>query len=399
MNILIISDMPPCREYTAGLVEETLCNFLINNKINFSLLIVQSDGIKAQIPRNIRDKAGKIVFFRKNSEQCNGLGAISKNLQLTFNEYYSSIVLPRKAEKEFSGTTFDLIWGIIQGQTLVNFVQSFSQKLNIKYNIQLWDPIEWWMLENKFPPLFKKRLHQQFSKLLSHSHYCLSASPKMSEVLAREFGCNTTELMPSLPQLSNINLKIKNKRNSPSNFKIIFSGQKYARKELIKFLETIDSLNWIFEGKKICFNIYSNSVDEEIFDRFPLVRQFCWIDQNDLHKQIFASDLAYCPYPFDKNMSLVSELSFPGKLVSYLYCMTPVFFHGPKNSSITSFAKDNNFNYICESQEIPSIKEVLIAALTSTTRNKEQEMLSISKVFNSKLSLECMNRNILRSLA
>lgn len=397
MNLLIISDVPPCRQYTAGLVEETFCNILIRNNINFSLLLIQSDGIEAIIPNNIKNYADKIVVFKKKCEQCHGLNNISRFVSLLNNEFYSSKVLPRKAIKAFKDFSFDLIWGIIQGQSLIYFVASLAKTMNLSYNVQIWDPPEWWLRENKFSLLFYSRTMNKFKELLLNSNYCLTASPQMSYKYRDLFGCKTIELMPSLHCIKNSEAKLYFACENNNKFKIIFTGQKYARKELFSFLNVIDSLNWNFNGKAIEVNIFSNFVDEEILDKFPLVKQFGWLDQEQLHNEIATSDLAYCPYPFDEEMKIVSELSFPGKLVSYLHCTTPVFFHGPVGSSITSFAKQNGFNFVCESIKPQDIKVVLISALTSPALRKKDVELSV-KVFNSMLSLKTMEKNILTSL-
>lgn len=397
MKILIVSDIPPCREYTAGLVEETFCNYLIKNNIRFSLLIVQSEVICANIPEYIKNYADSISFLSKRSEQCAGLTASKKFLKLLSNEIYACHSLSKKAKEKYQNETFDLLWGIVQGQTMVSLVLALAKLLKIKYNVQVWDPPEWWLKEHNFSDFFYRRVLSKFKKLLSHSNYCLTASPAMSMEYYRKFGCHTTELMPSLPEISNLKIGTT-LHDSGRPYKIIFSGQKYAKKELFCFLKALDSLGWQYNGRKIQFDIYSNYLDHIIFSEFPLVRQYKWIDQSKLHEKIAGSDLAYCPYPFSEDMRLVSRLSFPGKLVSYLHCLVPIFFHGPAGSSITSFAQTNRFKFICESLDQERITEILLKALSLSENEKKEQIEHSYKVFNTLLSSEVMFRNISKAI-
>lgn len=398
MNILIVSDIPPCRQYTAGLVEETFCNYLIGNHVKFSLLTIQSENIYAQIPAKIQSYADNLIFLPKRSEQCGALSAVRKNLMLISNEIYSSYTLPRKVKKALQNQKFDLIWGIVQGQTMICFISSLAKLLKVEYNVQIWDPPQWWLTANNFPNFFTRRVLAQFKELLAGSNWILTASPSMSVAYKQQFKCNTTELMPSLPAIQKTNIENTPYETDKGFYKIIFSGQKYARDELMIFLRVLDSINWQFQGKKIHFELYSNCLDNEIFLKFPLVRQYSWVDQDLLHQKIAESDLAYCPYPFSKELELVSQMSFPGKLVSYLHCMVPIFFHGPVNSSITTFAHSHGLNFICESLELNQVRRVLLSALALSKTEKQRLRERTSNVFNACLSSEKMFENISRSL-
>lgn len=399
MNILLVTDIPPSREYTAGLVEEGICHLFKRFGISFSLVIIKHPEVNGKIPKEIQIYSDLIIKMEKRNEQTNNLSKVKKNINYFFNEVYSRLILPNRIKKLVCHKKWDLIWGFAQGQTMINLIGSLSNLLKVPYNVQVWDSPDWWLKEHCFSKFYQKRVINQFRQLLKSSNYCIAASPYMAEAYQNEIGCKTTYLMPFLEKLRSINIdEIEGKKENDRCFKIVFAGQKYAKKELMTFLEALDTINWCYKEKKINLFIYSNYVDEEILNKYPLVRQVGWIDQKQLFIEIEESDLAYCPYPFSEEMINVSSLSFPAKLTTYIRCLTPVFIHSPEYSSIFKFVQQYKMGYVCSSLDIKKIIQVLLSALTDTReeiRNKKKKSI---EVFNNHLSEDIMKENILKSL-
>ena len=89
MNILLVTDIPPSREYTAGLVEEGICHLFKRFGISFSLVIIKHPEVNGKIPKEIQIYSDLIIKMEKRNEQTNNLSKVKKNINYFFNEVYS----------------------------------------------------------------------------------------------------------------------------------------------------------------------------------------------------------------------------------------------------------------------------------------------------------------------
>jgi hypothetical protein len=115
--------------------------------------------------------------------------------------------------------------------------------------------------------------------------------------------------------------------------KCVFVGQTYARESLKEIINIIINIK---NTHQLDINVYyygSSSLSElEIPDINKYVTQMGWIHPSELVQEIRKYDLAILPY-FDNENKIVSELSFPSKMVVYSTANLPILFIGNNDSS------------------------------------------------------------------
>lgn len=346
MHILLVTDMPPCTNYTAGLVQKQLCEFLFEDGHQVGCVSVMDPSLTPCIPDSIIKRLSIFLSFNKPNE---GYGRRKFGIlnSLIFNNFNRKIFLPFLANKISneiinSNTSFDLIWSVIQGQSMICLVPEIANKLNLKYVVEIWDPPEWWLDENHFDFYSYSVVMKSFKKLLKNSKCCLAASHNMAKEYQEKYGVSCIPVIPSLDDVY-----IPTNKKNYDEFHIGYSGQIYSKKEFIAFVEALESLNWFYESKRIILNVFTDYIDPVIVNKYPNILSNGWIPQDELLKKLSCMDLCYCPYRFDKKFEVIARLSFPSKLTTYLKTGVPVLVHAPVYSSISNFVKDGVSGYVC----------------------------------------------------
>lgn len=373
MHILLLSDIPPCTNYTGGLVENVLCNFLLEEGHQVSFVGIFSDYLQPEVPVAIKQKMKFFLSYRKPQEDY-GCRKIFGSLQSRLmNGYHSRYSIPKLAcaiSKDILNASagIDVIWAGIQGQTMIEIVPLVANYLKIPYVAEVWDPPEWWFRENKFDPYSFAKGMNSFRRLMSGCQCCLAASFEMAVEYNRQYGCRCIPVMPSLPVGDILPIHSENKHI----FSIAFCGQIYAADEMVNFIKALDTLGWQYNGMTIRLCIFSAYIwgsHSKFIQEHVNVEYYNWIDQQELLSKLTKMDLCYCPYGFSEEFEIIARLSFPAKLTSYLRSRVPVFIHAPEYASISNFLEDGVSGYICNAEDIDGIIACLKRVMEDDARN------------------------------
>ncbi|WP_303166891.1 glycosyltransferase [Phascolarctobacterium sp.] len=347
------------------------------------------------IPDSIREKFSVFLSFDKPNEGYGRrkFGALNS---LIFNNYNRKIFLPFLANKisneiRNSNNTFDLIWSVIQGQTMICLVPKVANKLNLEYVVEIWDPPEWWLDENHFDSYSYHKVMKAFKRLLLNAKCCLAASHNMAKEYKEKYSAVCVPVIPSLKAYSPFIKKSDN-----SEFHIGYSGQIYSKNEFSAFIDSLDSIKWTYQGKRIILYVFTDYIDTVILKQHPNIKSSGWIPQEELLKRLSCMDLCYCPYRFDKKFEVIARLSFPSKLTSYLKSGVPVLVHAPVYSSISNFIKDGITGYVCNTTNIDDIAEKV--KLIINDGNRESIGMNGYQLFLKFLTNETMKKSFYKSL-
>lgn len=397
MQILLLTDIPPCTNYTAGLVTKKLCEFLFaeNHSVSCVTIVDPSLSPAPAMPSTIREKLSSYNIFYKPFE---GYGRRKAGCiqSIICNTYHRKYTIPKLATRIINlvhnhHSNIDIIWIIIQGQTMIELSLKVVDKLKKDYVVQVWDPPEWWLKENKFDAYSYKEVMADFGSLLSRSKCCLAASANMAKEYACLYGIKSVAVMPSLPVTNTLP-----KNRSKKIFRIGFSGQIYAKNEFLKFLKALDKLGWRYRDFDITLNLFSNYVEDTFLNNRSNVKSYGWVPQDKLLQILSEMDLCYCPYRFDSEFEIIARLSFPAKLTSYLSVGSPTFIHAPAYSSISSFLEDGVSGYVCNSDRVDIIADCLKKIINDRERRKIGD--NGHKKFLEFLTDDVMKKNFLASL-
>ncbi len=401
MTVLLLTDVPPCKNFSGSLMTEEMCKIILSNEnivgafimdrslfdFNYfdSDILNQIKYIKIRGPKNniSKNKYNKFIPF------------VSKIVISFMYEYYVNLfIIPKIIQQILDCMVthkITKIWCILQGQTIIKIAYILQQKLNIKFYSQTWDHPSWWMLENNIDFITKNKILKYYHKILIHSDTIGASSFAMSmkyqsqnkQCSALVYGINEQ----TVPILS---------AHKPSNeILIAFCGQLYAQDEFLSFVEALNSINWYINNKIIKLIILGSNI--AIAATKPCNIEFLgYRSQNEVFKLLINCDFAYCPYPMNTSLDMISKYSFPSKLVTYLYLSLPIFCHSTQSSSPASIIKHYNCGIVIDSYDIKIILSGILELIKND--NMHQYHLNSSRAYQNCFSYEIFKRSTLKFL-
>lgn len=389
-KILLLTDIPPCKNYTGGLMSSQMIRFLLEEKKEVFCFCIKSKYVIPKFHDDIKHDINMVIVDRPEE-------ILSNN---NYSKYYSDIKsIEKQLLKYIKQNNITKIWCPVQGEVLTKLLNNIYRKLHIPYIVQIWDPIEWWIKEHKFDEFRKNKTLVEYEMLLKNSSYCITTSIAMSKHYINKFNIKCIEVMPSIEKKE---IEINGKDSS--KFIIALSGQIYAKDEFDSLLNALDELQWEYNGKKIFFEHYGlwndnyiNKYKHEKYYNRIIKKGFT--PQEKLFEQLSYVDLLYCPYFFSDSEieKKVSTLSFPSKLITYLSINVPTLLHAPNYSSPYLFLKDTGASYLMDTID----KSLMINQLKNIMDNSDNNLLlkNAYNVFVNNFTIDKMKKNFLEALS
>jgi glycosyltransferase involved in cell wall biosynthesis len=390
LKVLLVTDIPPCKNFTAGLVLDQLCRFMPKGSI--ACFTVLNPNINAKLSPDL--EWIPIEYCEKPRE--NVPSSLPRQLGMLAalgNEMYNSKFKIGKITKKIvnygKGFKADVVWCVLQGQTMIRLARPIADGLGVPLLTQIWDPPTWWMRANNITSYAQRSILNEFDSALRFSSGCAAASWSMAERYYQDYGTRTVPLIPSigfelaLPPSSNI--------TDHSRLTIGMAGQIYATEEWNALIRALDSVDWIIDNRQVSIRVMGRYVNLNANGKMR-IEFLGWSSQKDTITLMSECDVLYCPYWFDSNFKDEAKLSFPSKLTTYLAAGRPVFFHGPEYSSPARFLRENEAGLCCYSLST----EEIIKTLTKLVSDKRQYMMlsqNGSVAFKEYLTLESMRRS------
>ncbi|XOK60439.1 hypothetical protein ACJ7K1_28550 [Paenibacillus elgii] len=394
MNVMLLTDIPPCKNFTAGIVLEQLCRFLVEDGHKVSCFAIVDPSLNPDIQSDLLE----VMPYKRVDKPKESWGRhprVGVYASFLANNYIARFKLPNisKQAADFALlNNADIIWSTIQGQTMIKVVRRAAMKAGKPYTVQVWDPPEWWLSENKFDKFTKNSVMNEFGRLLNQSKACLSASWSMAEEYSTVHKANCIPVVPGLDS----KIEITPQKREDNDYIIAFAGQIYASAEFNSLLYALEHMNWQHKGKKIRLVLYGRYFQNLHFNKPANISIRGWFDQNAALEEMAAADLLYCPYWFDLTFEKIARLSFPSKLTSYLKTKRPVLIHAPEYASPVKFIKKYNAGYICDTLT----PQIIAEQLANIIDKGEGDLVGLRgyNAFLEHLTFETMKSGFYRSL-
>lgn len=390
-NILLITDIPLCKNYTGGIMASQLVRFLLEEKQNVSAFIPWDRNLRPILDGSVINDVDVHEFVRPN-EVFDDTVINNKNYNRQLNK------LKRQLVDFVKRKNIDVVWCIVQGDVICQLMNYLYDKTDIKYVVEVWDPIEWWCDAHKFSARRTVKTLKAYETLINNANKVLTTSVQMSRFYNKQYSSNCIEIMPPLEKYTNPKGVIKEK----DKFKIALTGQIYAKEEFDVLLSALDLLKWNINGKNVelhhfgDWNPYYIDFEKHIDYKDNIVLHG-FVKQDDLLSEICCFDALYCPYFFatDDVSQKVSKLSFPSKLVTYLSVPVVSFIHAPSYASPLIFCKDNSCAYT-----FPTNNPQELAKLLSNVNEKEIAVYlkNAKSVFEKYFTFDSVKRNFMGAL-
>ena len=132
MNIMLLTDIPPCKNFTAGIVLNIMCDFLLEEGHSVCCFCVKHPGVDAVIPP---DKLERMKFRTVDKPRENwGTSFLRGAASFAGNNAAALFRLPaigRQAAEFARENQVDFIWGVVQGQTLIKLVEPTARRAGV----------------------------------------------------------------------------------------------------------------------------------------------------------------------------------------------------------------------------------------------------------------------------
>lgn len=386
-KFLLLTDIPPCRNFTGGLVQSQLCSFLPEGSVACFTVLNPDLDPELTLP-HLEAKTVSKPKEHKKRHLPGKLGA----LECYLAEAYTEKVVVRKIAKEAAefGKQFgaDAVWCVVQGQTMIRLAAQVAELLNVPLLTQVWDPPTWWLRANKVDSWSQKRILAEFASAMSKSSRFAAASWEMAKSYQSRYGCQSIPVIPSLaaamakPPATSL--------NKDDELTIGMAGQLYSSVEWETLLITLNHCDWKIGNRRVKVKVLGRALDVHAGSAMN-IEFFGWRSQSESIDILSQLDIMYCPYWFDPVFQEEASLSFPSKLTTYLAAGRPVFFHGPEYASPAKFLKQNNAGVLCHDLSRASIYNDL-NKLASDADLYRQAAENGSKAFHEHLTLDTMRQ-------
>jgi len=362
MKLLLLTDLPPSRDYTASIFLEKLVSFLpIDSVACFNVL---NRYLNPVIPPELAWLPIRKMVKPLENSGVKRFGAVRSLVVETYNRL---LVLPKIADeviKYFQLVGANAILVPIQGQTMIYLAKLVAQKSHATLYPLVYDHPGWWIRENKIHPWIARQVLNDFGDVLRYGTKTSCCSWEMSKYYKALYGIQTVPVVAGLEkkfaQKPSINA------TSKTEFSICLTGQIYSSNEWGALIAALSMTKWKIAGKNIKIKLLAPQVNQYAKGQ-PLNIEFMgWRPQKEIIKICANSDLLYCPYWFDPEFEMEARLSFPSKLTNYLASGRPVFFHGPSYASPAKFLRKNHAALFCYSLNPKVIVEKLEEIMTNS---------------------------------
>lgn len=364
-QVLLLTDVPPCTNFSGGIFLNQLSEILINEKVNLFGYFMPPHGINLKFDQYVINQMNYRIFNYIDNDYNNEQEKeyYLNNIQIIVNNTIDFLI----------NNDITMIWCYIQCENVLRILDEVYKKINIPYVVQIMDPIEWYMKDRKFNDEKKEELLKIFDGVITNAYYCFTASQNMNHYYKEKYQVNCDYITVSNEEN---NFSYDYHLRDHDQFVIAMAGQIYCDDELKCFLQALEKMNWKYNNKSIIFKFFGKFVREvhgNIFDSFSSknIIFMDYLPQSELDIELNKCDLLYCPYFFsnDEVFEKIALQSFPSKLVTYLNAGTNIVVHGPYYCSPASFIRYNKCGYVINSLNVTEIQyqlEEILANIPSS---------------------------------
>jgi len=359
MRLMLLTDIPPCSDLTAGLVLAKLCRFIpeggvscftvLNKHLN-PKLYPDLDGM----PLAITEKPNE---FGRISEKHPRLTRLASMAIETERRMFQTPRLIDEAVSFGEAQGADAVLAVLQGQTMARLAKPVARRLGADLYTLVWDPLSWWMRAHHVDRFNRIAAHSDFDAAIRASKAVATASWAMADAYRSKYGVRAVPVIASHNQAEAG--EAAETFRTPGELVIGMAGQFYSSEEWWQLVVALNHAGWRVGDRRVKLLVYSHQqpvgdIPEGHLDFrgfAPQAEVVCSLARD--------ADILYCPYPFKPEMREVAELSFPSKLAMYLGCGRPVLFHGPSYSSPYKYLESRGAGVLCKDLDPPAVYNAL----------------------------------------
>jgi hypothetical protein len=396
MKTLLLTDIPPSSNLTAGIVTAQMCRFVPPGDL--AIFCVQNPHLRpepypdlADIPTRFAVKPNELSRRNIRGIPIGRVGAIATE---TFRRLNMISPLVRQAVAYGKEQNVTSLWAILQGQTMVRMAGAVADGLGVPLRVQVWDPLGWWLRAHGVDRLNRGRDLALFDRTVRDAISCATASLPMAQHYQQHYGTPSNAIIASLDQ--SLARRPRPRLRTANELAIGMAGQFYANDEWRQLAWALELAGWQVAGRKVVVRVLGHDRPTDI--SIENLDFLGWQPQEKAIRILSDScDILYCPYPFATSMTEVAKLSFPSKIPTYLAAGRPILFHGPSYAAPAHYLKSTGAGFVCRGIDPAAVYDGLThlvedEALYADLARRAQE------AFLADFTLDRMKKDVLRFL-
>jgi glycosyltransferase involved in cell wall biosynthesis len=354
MKILLLTDVPPCTNYTAGMVLAQIIKVLPTGSVacfcvlNPDLQNIESDPELKDLPLEYTAKPREAAF-----PQAGFLGELKSYLAEQVRRRVAVPSIVGRITNFAHRQNVDTIWAVLQGQSMVRIAGQVANQLRMPLFTHVWDPLNWWLRANKLDRWSARQIRAEFDMVIRRSEAVATASPAMSAAYEARYSVRSVALIACHDRHDSFTPP--GRPHHDGELVIGMAGQFYANVEWQTLIRTLNQASWLIGGREVRLLVLGH-----YFPHFEIPKEkvefLGWRSQKEAIRILAEhADVLYCPYPFDPSMEEVARLSFPSKLVAYFAAGRPVLLHAPLDSSPARFLQETGAGLVTASSGVSNV--------------------------------------------
>ena len=266
---------------------------------------------------------------------------------------YNAKKVANEIEKTIADQGITQIWTVLESPFVFR-VSSLLAQNNIPMIATVWDPPAGIARQFGLDTISRKKATTDFYQALAGCQRVGVISEEMGRDFETRFPGLRTSVMRYVPTVPSR----KSARSTDDEFVIAFAGSIYASIEFQALLSALDAAHWTIDGRKVRVKILGAKF------RFQTSQPACieflgYRSSDEVINVMSEADCGYVPYWFASEYETSVRLCFPSKLISCLVAESPIFFHGPENSTPSTFLKQYAAGVGCHTTSTAGIVDAL----------------------------------------
>ena len=248
----------------------------------------------------------------------------------------------------------------------------------------VWDDVEVFSRHAAFDRWTSRQIKDDFAFVLKSSRQVAVICENMQSAYADRYGISSLVLRHGLPR-SRIGEHASNGSARQDRWWIGFAGSVTAPDCLRSLIEALDALDWKFQGREIGVRLLGARylVDSR---KSQCLEFLGWRSVRETVRFLAACDLLFLPQSFQPELRILSELSFPTKLSTYVAANRPIFLHAPTYASLSTFWQQHELGPVCASLDCRQVGGQLTASLAAGAEQIDRWTRNIAHVHDEVLS-------------
>ena len=289
----------------------------------------------------------------------------------------------------------DLVWIVSNSFHTIEIGASIVDRVNVPTVTHIWDTPEYLCKALRLDFYFRNKLMKSFDKLMKGAKRAVTVSKSMSSIYTEKYSIDSLPIVFCPPKEAL--RKVKDSQGDENLIKVVFAGSLYAYKEWSSFLDAVEFNNKNNKRKieVLCIGNVSRWTKKRNWVKYEALKPI-----EEAATAVNVADVAYLPYWMSKKHSHTVKTAFPGKMSFYVASGTPVFFHGPQESTPTDFLKEYGVGISCSSRNKVEILERISILFSSEFQNryKNEQERTMNEVFHSDRIVELFDKTIALAL-